>query len=313
MVNQPKVTIVMATYNGEKFIKKQLESILTQSYKNFELIICDDKSTDTTQDILHKYAQQYQNIVFFINRERIGVVKNFEKLINLADSDYIACSDQDDIWKKDKLEIEMTAMLSNKEYLNIPSLVHSDLSLIDENDCIEHTSYFKYRNYQLGNKKDLGHILGPCGVMGNTLIINKKLKKLILPFPDTLDVHDYWIAIVCELFGKRITINQKLVKYRIHSGNCSNKKSIIFKSKLHFSRNIKLPNLETNRKYFLPLLLSNISNQKDKKILKIYLEYLEFKKNKFSLYYKLIRYSLVKKGFIFRIKLLVKFFVIKRY
>jgi rhamnosyltransferase len=306
----PSCAILLATHNGESFLQKQLDSLFSQTYTHFTLYISDDASTDSTVEIIQAYMQQHSNIKLLCNKKRLGYVKNFEKLLCSCDEEYIAFCDQDDIWESDKLEIEMDAMLQQKS-TDIPVLVHSDLSMIDGADKIINNSYFSYRNYVLGDHKNLGHILGPCGVMGNTLLINKKLKEIILPFPDKLDVHDYWIAVNCELFGKRVTLDEQLVKYRIHDNNSSNTLGSLSKKHILTTKEVHLPNLNTNRKYFLPELLARVEEE-DKKVLKAYLEYLEFKTNKFDIYFNLLKYSLVKQGFFFRVKLLFKILRKKR-
>jgi len=300
----PSCAILLATYNGELYLKKQLDSLFTQTYNHFTLYISDDASTDNTLKIIEEYMNCYDNIKLFCNKKPLGHVKNFEKLLSLCDEKYIAFCDQDDIWESDKLQIEIDAILKYENNAQA-CLVHSDLSMIDSHEKKIYPSYFVYRNYLLKNKKDLGHILGPCGVMGNTIVMNKKLKELVLPFPDTLDVHDYWIAVNCELFGKRVTLPQQLVRYRIHNTNSSNTSDTLKKINHINSNGVNLPNLGTNRKYFLPKLLAK-ANDDDKKILKAYLEYLEFKKNRFNIYFNLLRYSLVKRGLLFRIKLFFK-------
>ncbi len=196
---------------------------------------------------------------------------------------------------------------------NKPCLVHSDLSMIDANGKILSTSYFDYRNYHIKEKKDLGHILGPSGIMGNTLLINRALRALVLPFPKELDVHDYWIGVNCELFGHRKTVFQPLVQYRIHSTNSSNSQQKLTSKKISFRRDIKLPNLETNRKYFLPQLKNKLDNQNDIQILNAYLDYLLFKKNRLIIYFNLLRYSLVKRDILFRVKLFLKIVMTNRY
>ncbi len=310
------VAVLMTTYNGEKFLKQQLDSILSQTYQNFKLYISDDNSSDSTVQIISKYQNNHPDKIFYkVNQNNIGFVENFENLIAQSDENYMALSDQDDIWRSDKLELEMQEMLAfEKIDENRAYLVHTDLLMIDEKGKLLNSSYFKYRNYSLKNTKDLGHILGPCGVMGNTLLLNKKLKNLILPFPDNLDVHDYWIALNCELFGTRKTLNTPLVQYRIHQNNSSNSTNILTKnSLLKLNRDIKLPNLETKREYFLIDLYKKIENEDDLKILDAYIDYLELKKSRLGIYFNLIKYSLVKRDTLFRIKLFMKIVVSNRY
>lgn len=107
---KPLVSIVMATYNGERYLKEQLDSILNQSVQNFELIICDDCSTDRTLDILNEYSERDKRISIFPNNINIGVKRNFERGISLSNCDLIAFSDQDDIWRHDHIELLMNTI-----------------------------------------------------------------------------------------------------------------------------------------------------------------------------------------------------------
>lgn len=315
MLENPTVAILIATYNGEKFLKQQLDSILQQTYQNFKIYVCDDNSSDSTSKILKEYQLTYSDkITYNINAKNIGFIKNFENLIKGCTEKYIALSDQDDIWIETKLEIQMNELLSLEALKASAYLIHSDLSVIDKNNNLTHNSYFKYRGYKLNNTKDFGHILGPSGVMGNTILFNNALKKIVLPFPAKLDVHDYWIGINCELFGVRKTIDLQLVKYRIHDSNSSNSINNLSKKKsLYLDRDIRLPNLETNRKYFLPELYKNIESVNDTKILTAYLKYLNFNQNRLLTYRELIKYSLVKRSYLFRIKLFFKILFTNRY
>ncbi|WP_296023787.1 glycosyltransferase [uncultured Treponema sp.] len=99
-----KVSIALASYNGEKYIREQLDSILSQTVKDFELIVCDDCSKDSTLQILREYERKDRRIKIFENEQNLGFKKNFEKAILLCSGEYIALSDQDDIWTKDHLE-----------------------------------------------------------------------------------------------------------------------------------------------------------------------------------------------------------------
>jgi len=311
------VAVLMATYNGEKYLGQQLDSILCQTYRNFQLYISDDCSTDATRNVIQTYVERYpEKITYTVNKNNRGFVKNFENLLYDCCEEYIAFADQDDIWQSNKLEILMDAMSElESSKPDSASLVHSDLSLIDQDDNTLHKSYFQFRKYKLKSSQDIGHILGPCGVMGNTLLINKKLKEIVLPFPDTLDVHDYWIAIHAELFGQRKTLHTQLVQYRIHSDNCSNNiKSLhTHNKKKYFSRDIQLPYMQTNRSSFLPLILEKTTNKNDRRSIEAFLEYLNFQSPRLKIYCNLIKYTLVKRDTIFRVKLLFKILLTKRY
>jgi glycosyltransferase involved in cell wall biosynthesis len=107
------ISIAMCTYNGERFIKEQLDSILNQTYKNFELIITDDDSSDKTITIIKEYIKQDKRIKLYQNNSNLGFIKNFEKAISLCSGDYIVLADQDDIWKVNKLEIFLEQIKDN--------------------------------------------------------------------------------------------------------------------------------------------------------------------------------------------------------
>ena len=316
MHNYSDIDILLATYNGETYLEQQLKSIFSQKGDiNFKVYVSDDNSTDNTIEILEKFKELYPNKFFFtINKKNIGFIKNFEKLLKKSKSIYIAFADQDDIWEEEKLNIELNT-IQNLEALHPDNacLVNSDLSMIDKNNNLLYSSYFNYRKYHLKDTKDLGHIIGSSGIMGNTLLINNKLKELVLPFPEDIDVHDYWIGINCELFGYRKTIFKPLVQYRIHNTNSSNSKDKLNSKSFSISRNLRLPNLETNRKYFLPKLIKKVTNKEDIELLNRYMDYLSLKGNRFIIYFNLIRYSMIKRDILFRIKIFFKLILTNRY
>ena len=125
-VNNPLVSVVLATYNGELFIEEQIKSILQQTYSPIELIIVDDASTDNTLSILHQFEATHSCIRLFTSERNLGYIKNFEKGMLLATGEYIALSDQDDIWEVGKL-CRLMEETGNHE------LIYSDSLLIDEN------------------------------------------------------------------------------------------------------------------------------------------------------------------------------------
>ena len=200
------VSIAMATYNGEKFLKKQLNSILSQSYEKLEIIICDDRSSDKTFEILEEYANKYSNIQVYRNEQNLGYVKNFEKAISLCNGEYIALADQDDIWFEDKITILYDNIEDNL-------LIHSDCSLIDEEDN-EIFSFWKKDVYSHDNFEDF---LYSNVVTGCSTLFSKKLLDGILPFPEGLAYHDWYLAIFAAREGKITYYSKPLFQYRQHA------------------------------------------------------------------------------------------------
>jgi len=187
---QPLVSIAMTTYNGEKYLTKQLESIYAQTYKNIEVIICDDCSTDNTINILEEYKRKY-GLKYFINSSNLGYIKNFYKAISLTSGDYIALSDQDDIWLLNKIEIQM-------RNIGNYSLICSDLQLIDDNDNIFEKSFKNYQSIKIpSNNNQLKHLLFSNFVTGCTCLFKKEILNDLTNFPDCIP-HDWWLAILAS-------------------------------------------------------------------------------------------------------------------
>src|ERR1700741_3685870 len=107
---QPLVSVALCTYNGEKFLEKQLDSIFLQDYSNLEIVVVDDCSKDNTWDILQRYAHNNERLRLYRNRRNLGYSRNFEKAIKLCRGDLIALADQDDIWEKEKIRILANSM-----------------------------------------------------------------------------------------------------------------------------------------------------------------------------------------------------------
>ena len=208
------VSIAMATFNGEKFLEKQLESICKQTYNNYEIIICDDGSNDHTIEIINRYKNKYKNklnIKFFINKKNLGVVKNFENVILLCKGEYIALADQDDMWCPNKIKTLVDTIGDNL-------LVHSDAYLIDEKDFIYSSSFTKYTKKNV-NKNDFISLLFNNIVTGCTCLFKKELLLYALPFPEQIFVHDWWLALHAANQGGICYVDMPLIKYRNHYNN----------------------------------------------------------------------------------------------
>ncbi|MEA2048179.1 MAG: glycosyltransferase [Campylobacterota bacterium] len=313
------ISVVMATCNGEKYLCEQIDSILGQTHKNIELIICDDASDDGSVEIVERYMKEHTSIKLYEYKHRVGFVKNFERGLALCSAKYIALSDQDDIWVEDKLAILRDEMLHKEKIApSIPLMVHSDLSVIHEEGKLLYHSYFKRKHYALQGSKDLGHIVGTGGVMGNTILINKHLKEIVLPFPDCIEFHDQWIALNNELFGERVTLFQQLVKYRVHESNSSNnseKMDFSFISEIQdFLRGeIKPIYLDTSRACMIEKIIEKQALlAEDEKILRAFLVYLTQKGNKFRQLFILWRYDLLKRNLWYRIKFTFNYLLHKK-
>jgi len=290
----------------------------SQTYQYFKLYIADDDSSDKTVEMIKFFQERFPDrIDLQINDQKFGVVKNFEQLLRSRDEKYIAFCDQDDIWEKDKLQLQIDAIRKLEcENPKTPCMVHSDLSMIDNNAKHLADSYFLFRGYCLREQKDLGHILGPSGVMGNTVMINAMLCEKVLPFPSDLEVHDYWIGVITELYGKRKTLFSPLVRYRIHYKNVSNSlENLQSKRNISqwFKRDLRLPYIESNRHKIIATLLDKKLSEIDKDTVKAFYDYLTFSKSRGEMFTDLIKYSLVKRGVWFRINLLIKILLTQRY
>lgn len=214
-----KIDILLATYNGEKYIKEQLDSILSQTYSNFRLIISDDCSKDATRDILKEYEQKDNRIKVYYQDENLGYVKNFEFLLTKVENKIYALSDQDDVWNIDKIEKTYKKMKETNS-----DLVFTDLEVVNEK--LE-TILPSFNDYMLLSRKIKKYqdsykmqYLYNC-ITGCTLMSKKKFIEKIIPIP--LDskyvIHDTWIGIIVALNGKIAYLDEKTIKYRQHGNN----------------------------------------------------------------------------------------------
>ena len=204
------ISVCMATYNGEKYIKDQLLSILKQIGPNDEIIISDDLSTDKTVEIINCLNDSRIKLFFNTNR---GYTTNFQNAIQQASGDFIFLSDQDDIWVDHKLTI-MSELLLHYDF------VVSDAKLVNTHLESLGSTYFELRggggNGFVNNLKKLQYI-GCC------MAFRKTILKKVLPFPNNsiLCPHDFWIAMISEFYYKTHVIKEPLLLYRRHGENVS--------------------------------------------------------------------------------------------
>lgn len=218
----PIVTILMATYNGERFVAEQLDSLLTQTYRNIRIVISDDCSADKTWSILEKYAQRYPSIISIGQRacNSGSPWRNFMELMTGNDGDYLMLCDQDDVWNREKVERSLKKVMQ-LEALNgktTPVLVHTDLCVTDERLNVTAASFKKTMNADYG-KTTLNYVLIQNIVTGCTAIYNRALSEKIRSIPDYMIMHDWWLLLAASAFGVVDHLDEPTMLYRQHGGN----------------------------------------------------------------------------------------------
>lgn len=240
------IDILMAVYNGERYIRQQLDSIINQSYKNWRLIIRDDGSTDATMSIIGEYEKKYsEKIIIIDDSEKTGGAKNnFFKLIMAAESDYMMLADQDDVWGYNKV---MNAYVYIKKAERVigcekPILCYGDLQVVDSDLKLINASMAAMQKLDM-RKRQFKDYLVQNNVSGCTTIFNKKLKQLCTEMPKAAIMHDWWLALIASAFGKVCFMREVEILYRQHGDNTEgvkNLKSIKYMIRKFFDRkNVK--------------------------------------------------------------------------
>jgi len=299
------IYILMATYNGEKFINEQIDSLLNQTYENWKLIIHDDNSKDRTVSIVKEYQSKYNNKIKLLddNISTGGAKENFTYLLNKIDDnyDYIMFCDQDDIWINNKIEVTLNKMIAaENKYKNKPILIHTDLYIYENVETSKYKKFMEYQNLNSGfdtiNRLIVQNIVTGCTVMINKLSV-EKIKKI----PKEAIMHDWWIAIVISSFGKIVFLDNATILYRQHENNIVGvkQKNLSFYIKKIVSRN----SFECNSlqmKKFLNIYKESL-NKNDKKIIEVFISLQSYSYLKAR--YLMWKYKIYKHGFIRNIAL----------
>lgn len=215
-----KISVAMCTYNGERFLNEQLDSILAQNFPVNEIIICDDKSTDNTVEILENYKNKHPEIVkIFNNSETLRSIKNFEKAISLCTGDVIFLADQDDYWRSDKVKVIIDYFNKNPQVSTVSTNGHviDDESVKIKDSFIIWDVFAKFRaespNFSLFNFLSFKTNFAT----GATMAFRKSQVPFILPIPEIHEFHhDEYIALIAASQNSMEFINEKLINYRIH-------------------------------------------------------------------------------------------------
>ena len=210
------ISIAMATYNGANYLREQLDSILSQTITSFELIVCDDCSTDETWDILEEYALVDNRITLYKNQENLGFKKNFEKALSLSSGDYIALSDQDDIWTPNHLEILY-------KHIGEKMVVCGNAEMVDSNGQrlgltlqeLESFNYVPTDNLELASSI----IFFRNPFQGASMMIKRSFLEYALPIPESIKYHDSWFSNLGPFCGGISYTTEIVNRYRMHGKN----------------------------------------------------------------------------------------------
>ena len=302
MAKEPyKIDVLMATYNGEKFIRQQLDSLFRQTIQNFTLIIRDDVSSDNTLQIIESYRQKFPDRILLISDEQknVGVTQNFNLLLEKSAADYIFFCDQDDVWLPSKIETSLSAIQALETvHTQTPCLVYADMKSIDEQGNIIANSVWQQLN--LSPKYfTLNRLLVQNIPHGCTMLINKAMRNLVFPIPKEAILHDHWIALLAAACAKHASINEPLMLLRNHSSNISRKKISVTKKIQRFLTNTfsreeyeYIIKIRTRQAKALMTHIGNSITEENKDLLKHFIELEQansIERKKIFLQYKFFR------------------------
>ena len=212
-----KIDILLATYNGSKYLSEQIDSLINQTYKNINIIVRDDGSTDNTVEIIKEYEKKDGRVKLLNdNLGNLGFVRNFEEFMKNSTSEYLMFSDQDDIWYNDKVEISYVRM-KEVEYIygkSCPILVHTNSKIMNYETRTKSLFISDYAKNSSFENSFFNFF-----VQGSTMLINASLKREALPFSKEVYLHDRYLHLIAEFIGIRSYVDAPTMDYRQHSNN----------------------------------------------------------------------------------------------
>jgi glycosyltransferase involved in cell wall biosynthesis len=221
-LGRTEVAIGLAVFNGARYLREFLDSLLAQTESNFRLVVSDNASTDETREILEAYSPRFRHPILILPSpaRTTSAVLNFARVTNFIEADYLMYADADDVWYSNKVESSLRTI---KRHENIygsdkPILMHSDLEVVDRDlRCIA-PSYWRYQNID-PSRIELRQILMRNCVTGCTTILNKALLLIARPIPEEAIMHDHWCALTAAAFGHIVSFRTPLLAYRQHGAN----------------------------------------------------------------------------------------------
>ena len=233
MITDPKIAILLSTYNGTKYLEEQLDSILNQTYSNYVIVARDDGSYDDTIQLLNKYAKKFTDKFHLLEQDllNLGASDSFSYLIEYVlenkqslglESAYMMFCDQDDIWSLEKIDKQIDEMIKVEKHQTgtkpIPVLIHSNLRVVSEDKSLIAESFVHYQGLEIERNRFTNLVISNV-VTGCTVFINEALARKAVPVSKEAIMHDWWLSLVASAFGKLVFIDAPLVSYRQHDAN----------------------------------------------------------------------------------------------
>lgn len=258
------ISVALTTYNGEKYLEQQIDSILNQDFDDIELIVSDDASTDQTWALLNEYAKRDNRVKIYRNEKNIGFKANFEKVIKLTSGDYVALCDQDDIW----LPSHISTLLSN---IGNKMIACGNARLVDTNgiDIGYSLSFQESLDYVPDNDLDKAYTVMyfRSPFQGASMLIDKRFFNIALPIPEGIAYHDAWFSELACFYGGINYTDEILALYRRHDKNVTGKK-ILRRNKFWYWRNhLRSPNSLKDRIYVAEQILNRVPDLNKEQII----------------------------------------------
>ncbi len=240
------IDILLATYNGERFLEEQILSILNQTYTDIQILVYDDHSNDDTSMIIDRFAKSHPELIKRIpSQHKYGSSGSFSHLLEHSTSKYIMFADQDDVWLPTKVEQTFNKM-KEIEKIGKPALVHSDLRVVNAKLKEVNGSFWNYSCLFPSKASTLNRLLVQNVITGCSMMINRSLLEKAYPIPEEALQHDWWMGLVAAAFGEIGIVEQPTLLYRQHGGNSIGAKK--YSAAKYFWTRMRTP-LEKDRAY----------------------------------------------------------------
>ena len=229
-----EIQILLATYNSSRFLREQLDSILAQDRRGFEVLIRDGGSVDDTLEIIGEYQRKNPEMIRFLGRTPATAPENFASLLASSTAPLIMFSDHDDVWKPDKVRVtlEKYRELESEYGSGTPIMVYTDSEVVDSELKLISRSMIRFQNLN-PHLLTLNRLIVQNVPSGNTMIVNRALVDLASPIPPAAVMHDHWLALVAATMGKIGFLPEPTIYYRQHSNNVYGASYYSFSTFLH--------------------------------------------------------------------------------